>query len=136
VKLTYDHGRYYLCFHYKTEKTVKTPKESAVIALDPGVRTFQTGFNNRGGFCKIGDQAIQQILACGMYMDKLQSKVSQLYKTKYESEKDRVHHKNLRRKLKRKTEHCQHRLQNRIRDAHWKIAHYLCSEYDEILIPR
>jgi hypothetical protein len=116
-------------------KAVKPPRKLAVIALDPGVRTFQTGFNNNGDFCKFGHLAIEKIFICGKKMDKLHSKVSRLYKTKYEDREDRIHHKNLRRRLKRQIEQHQCKVQNRIRDVHWKVANQLCTRYDDILIP-
>src|SRR5688572_27515785 len=114
VKLSYNCGRYHLCFVYIAEKAIKPPKETAMIALDLGVRTFQTEFDNNGHFCKIGDQAMGQILTRGMKMDKLYSTVSKLHKNNCKDQKDRVHHKNLRRKFRKQIEHCQHRLQNRI----------------------
>jgi hypothetical protein len=136
VRLTCDDGQFYLCFLYKAKKMVKTAKKLAVAALDPGVRTFQTSFDNNGNYCKFGHSAIEKIFISGKKMDRLHSEISKLQKTKYEDSKDRIHHKNLRRRLKKKIEQHQHKVQNRIRDVHWKVANRLCSKYDDILIPK
>ncbi len=81
-----------------------------VIALDPGVSTFLTGFNR---LCR---------LAHGI--DKVNRKI------------DDVSTRSARRRRLRKAVLKQHdRIRNLVADLHWKSCHYLCTNFDVILLP-
>src|SRR5207253_2558723 len=109
--------------------------EVDVIALDPGVRTFQTGFDNSGTFSKIGQHSIGEVISYAKTIDKLQSELATWHKDHYDSKRQRIQYKNRRRMVKREIQRRLHRIQNRKKAAHSAIAHNLCSEYHEILIP-
>jgi len=57
----------------------------SVLALDPGVRTFQSGFDNSGTFFKIGHCSIGGVISYAKGIDKLQSQLSGYHLDSYEN---------------------------------------------------
>lgn len=56
AKLTFEKpDRYYISIPITKDETAKSRKNNPkIIALDPGVRTFQTGFDTEGCFHEFG----------------------------------------------------------------------------------
>jgi transposase len=79
-KLEYDarlvrkrYGYFYLCIPKKLDK-YNGPSQNNVIAFDPGVRTFFTGYDPHGIIVEVRKSDISRIYRlCNSY-DKLQSK--------------------------------------------------------------
>jgi transposase len=79
-KLEYDarlvrkrYGHFYLCIPKKLGK-YNGPSQNKVIAFDPGMRTFFTGYDSDGIIVELGKSDISRIYRlCNSY-DKLQSK--------------------------------------------------------------
>ncbi len=90
-------NRYYLLILITIIKKERTFEEESVIAFDPGVRTFQTGFTNKGQFVEYGKQEIGKLFSLGKKMDKLQSNISKHAKESYSSDQERLQYKNQRR---------------------------------------
>jgi putative transposase len=82
-KLEYDsrlvrkrYGHFYLCIPKKLDK-YNGPSQNKVIAFNPGVRTFFTGYDPDGIIVELGKSDISRIYRlCNSY-DKLRSKWSQ-----------------------------------------------------------
>jgi putative transposase len=82
-KLEYDarlvrkrYGYFYLCIPKKLDK-YNGPSQNKVIAFDPGMRTFCTGYGPDGIIVEVGKSDISRIYRlCNSY-DKLKSKWSQ-----------------------------------------------------------
>jgi putative transposase len=82
-KLEYDarlvrkrYGHFYLCIPKKLDKC-NGPSQNKVIAFNPGVRTFCTGYDSDEIIVEVGKSDISRIYRlCNSY-DKLQSKWSQ-----------------------------------------------------------
>lgn len=138
ITISYEHGRYTAFFLYTTTASSCSERFSEVdlIALDPGVRTFQSGFDNSGTFYKIGQHSIGEVISYAKKIDKLQSWMDTCHKDQYDSKQQRIQYKNRRRAVRREMQRRMHRIQNRMKSAHSEIARNLCSEYHEILIPR
>jgi putative transposase len=69
-------GHFYLCIPKKFNK-YNGPSQNKVIAFDPGMRTFCTGYDPDGIIVEVGKSDISRIYRlCNSY-DKLQSKWSQ-----------------------------------------------------------
>jgi len=96
--------------------------QRAIISLDPGVRTFLTGYCPDGTIHKFGDGDIKIIRNYMLKTDKLHSIISKL-----------KGHKRLRFKkaLAKRFE----KMKNMIKDCHRKIVKYLTDNYDIIIIP-
>jgi len=108
----------------KNEMEVESKSEKCdVITLDPGVRTFLSGYCSNGIFLELGKQDIQKLYKIGINMDKLNSKISKC-KTGIKRKRMRL---------------AWHRMQERIRnlrlDIHHKWANFLCAHFTVILLP-
>ncbi|ABU43614.1 hypothetical protein AR158_C068R [Paramecium bursaria Chlorella virus AR158] len=111
-QIVYD-GKWWLLSPFEVERS-NVPKKHAV-ALDPGVRTFQTTYSPDGTSKKLGDQASCRIFRLMKYIDKLA-----VFKDK------RTRGKRLR---------LERRVGNLVDEMHWKIARELATDYDTIIIP-
>jgi IS605 OrfB family transposase len=88
-------------------------KDSSLISLDPGVRTFLTGYDPDGNIISIGEAANQELYSMLEYADKLKSDNSP------ELEVQRINRK----------------IRNVCRDLHWKASKYLASTYNIVILP-
>ena len=95
-----------------------------VIALDPGVRTFVTGYDPSGGVCEWGKHDIGRIYRLCHVLDKLQSEWGG---------KDVRHRRRYR--LKRAGQRIRLKLRNLVDEFHKKLARWLCENYRVILLP-
>ncbi len=93
-----------------------------IIALDPGVRTFLTGFDGQS-FTEFGNGDIGRINRLCSHLDKLMSKCD-LSKSKRQKQKMRKASARLRRKIR-----------NLIDECHKQIASWLTKNYKVILLP-
>jgi putative transposase len=110
AQLTLHNGQYHMVVPFKTNVTV-TENQGSVVALDPGVRTFQTFFSPES--CgEIGKSDIGRIYRLCSFLDNLMSK-----KQWNAAAKIRIKIKNL------------------VRELHYKTAHFLCSNFRVILLP-
>lgn len=134
-KLNYDTrlqrtrmGEFYLCvlspLVKRGESQAPPDTSSRVISLDPGVRTFQTGYCPSGSTLEIGKGDIGRIARLCWALDKLQSKWSQ----------PTVRHRQ-RYSMKRAGHRIRSKIKNLIRDLHHKTAAFLCQTFRTILIP-
>ena len=119
-----EKNRYFFCIVMdKEEIKVKQPRE--FVALDPGVRTFQTFYSDEDVAGKIGDNICEELIDIGFKVDKIISKLTTdktiKNKTRYNLKK-RCHL--LRTKIRHKTD-----------DLHWKACDFLCSNFKNIYLP-
>ncbi|KAG2381996.1 hypothetical protein C9374_005788 [Naegleria lovaniensis] len=120
-------NRYYLCIPQVLEirGENQAPQHSGqVVALDPGVRTFQTTFDLNGYSTKWGSGGAERIGRLCCAYDKLQSKWSQ----------PEVRHCK-RYKYKRAGRRIQQKIRNIVDDLHKKLCLWLCRNYQVILLP-
>ena len=115
-------GRYYLCIVQKYKNTSKNIKsEDELVALDPGVRTFQTYFSQKE--CgTIGDKTNIDIRKINSRIDKLEAlKPTLKAKTRYN--------------IKRRCLLLRSKITNKVNDLHWKTASFLTQRYKVIFLP-
>jgi putative transposase len=142
-KLDYDSrllytklGEYYLCIPMPLE--VKHESQvldqnllddgngmAGVISLDPGVRTFQTGYDPSGLVIECGKYDVQRIYRLCYHLDKLQSKWSKKEGVK----------KHQRYRMRRAGLRIQKRIRNLVDDLHRKLTKWLVEHYRVVLIP-
>ena len=111
-KIVYKQGKYYLSIPEEIDKKnpTKKVKKKETIALDPGVRTFMTGYS------------IEEVIECSRdrtLFTKLKKKISTLQEN---------------RKYKTIQKYYD-RISNLVDDLHWKTINYLISNYNTILLP-
>jgi putative transposase len=81
-KILYDGVKYYLVLTIKTNIVEKIEGKKSEIALDPGVRTFQTGFCPEGLAFKFGENQAEQIKYIHNRIDKLNSVLTEKIKSR------------------------------------------------------
>ena len=111
-KIVYSKGKYYLCVPIPVQKpdNLEKTKKKGVIALDPGVRTFQTGYS---------DSEIVEFKRDTDLLKKLKDKIKLLQEHKKYGTIQRYYD----------------RIGNLVRDLHWRTIGYLTNHYDAILLP-
>lgn len=79
--IKYESGRWFLILPFVKKKKQQTSDslQKPVIALDPGIRTFQAGYDSYGRFTEYGTGDIQHIYKRCLNIDKLQSKIDTMY---------------------------------------------------------
>lgn len=113
-------GRYYMCLVQKiTPQSKNIDSLDNIVALDPGVRTFQTYFSQRE-FGTIGDNANKDLRKINEKIDKL-SQITAKSRKKY--------------KLRRRIRLSRSKITNKVNDLHWKAAAFLTRRYKVIFLP-
>lgn len=98
--------------------------DKGVIALDPGVRTFMTGFDASGGLTEWGKQDASRLM-------RLEACFSMLWarsKEKYRRNRSKRSHQRAALRVKQ-------RIRNLVDELHKKLATWLCQNYATVLIP-
>jgi putative transposase len=100
-----------------------------VISLDPGVRTFMTGYDKDGKTFEFGKGGMKRIEQHLHRADGLNSKI-------YKRKADVYEHNHKRRQnMKKAMRKILSRVTNKINDCHHKVSKYLCENYDAVLLP-
>ena len=129
VKLVYDRGKqsFHLCAVLERQKPWaqggenQATSEPRIIALDPGVRTFLTGYSPSGELLEISDtRGIQRLCRLAHGIDKLRARIDHVKTRAKQRHKFRV--AALRQELRISVD-----------EVHWKGCRHLCT--DVILIP-
>ena len=121
-------GNFYLCLPGLVEKLASEKVSSTfrVAALDPGVRTFQTvfssSFDGEDEVVEWGAGDMSAIFRMCLAADRLQSRISK--------SKRRNRHRKRRALLRHFA-----RIRNRVNDIQRKLAKWLCSTHDLVIIP-
>jgi putative transposase len=123
TELTYAKGRWFGNFPFEFEPEVS--EADGVIALDPGVRTFLTGFDGNV-FSEFGAGDINRIARLCLHYDKLQSEKA-LSKGK--------NLKHYRYRLNQAMRRLRVKIKNVRDDLHKKVASYLAKTYKIIFLP-
>lgn len=122
TQLIKDKSGDWFCVFLEEAKPI-AQQENRIIALDPGVRTFLTGFDGQN-FLEVGSSDLGRINRLCKYLDELMSRIS-LSKVAKERQKMRKAASRLRGKIR-----------NLIDDCHKKTASYLTKNYQVILLPK
>ena len=119
-QLTFENGRYFLCVPYVEKKKTREPS-GRIVALDPGVRDFMTFFS-QDCFGWLGMQCINRIQRLCQHCDNLYARATQEKRP-------------LRRALRKAANRIKVKIRNLIDELHKKIAHFLVTNFDIILLP-
>lgn len=119
-RLVWAYGDYYLTIPVVL-KQYKSENQGRVVALDPGIRTFQTFFSENS-FGEIGNGANLKVQKLCFKLDALVSKISQA-KCKQK------------RRLKKAANRLRCKIKSLIDELHKKTAKFLVDSFDFILLP-
>lgn len=104
----------------------QTPKRQTkrIISLDPGIRTFFTGYTHDGYVYHLGQNDISRLCRLYYYRFKLQSKM------------DKCKNNNQKLKYKKAINILSLKQTNLVNEAHKKISKWLLENFDYIILPK
>jgi len=120
-------GHYYLCVPTDVPleaRPATSDNQARVIALDPGVRTFQTGYDPQGQLFEFGKGDIRRIGRLCQCLDQLQASLA-----------GPTLRARRRYALRRAAARLRLRIRDLVDDMHRKTAHFLATSYDTVLLP-
>ncbi len=120
-RLKCENGKFWLCVPVEKTVTVSENQRYSAVALDPGVRTFQT-FYSPVTAGKIGAGDFGRIHRLCRYLDSLYSRISR-------AECGR------KRRLMKAAVRIREKIKNLINEIHHKTAYFLCRTFDVIFLP-
>jgi putative transposase len=123
-ELTYNKGRWYANLHIDIQQETVN-REPRIIALDPGLRCFMTGFDGNH-FTEFANGDFARIAKLCQHIDNLKSKHDKAKGGKF---------KRLRHKLKHAMERVRTRIKNLRGEVHKQVASHLARNYDTIYLP-
>lgn len=124
TELTYNKGRWFANFPVDVEVEVSN-KSHRGIALDPGLRTFVTGFDGKN-FMEFAKGDFSKIAKLCYHLDKL--------KSKHDLSKGKKFNR-YRYRLRQAMERIRTRIKNLRDECHKQVASYLARNYDVIYLP-
>lgn len=111
-------NHFYICFPFTNIiKQQPTPTQKYIVAMDPGVRTFQTSYDLQGSFTEVGKGDFQRLVKLCLNMDKLISKASKFRKGRSYRIK--------RRRMNAAIQRYRQRIKNLVDDLHGKLVSHL-----------
>ncbi|GAA6619532.1 RNA-guided endonuclease InsQ/TnpB family protein [Scytonema sp. NUACC26] len=124
TELTYNKGRWYANFPIEMEVEART-SQGKVIALDPGLRTFLTGFDGQC-FTEFASGDFAKIAKLCYHLDQLKSQHDKAKGGKFNR---------YRYQLKKAMERVRTRMKNLRSECHKQVASHLARHYDIIYLP-
>ena len=119
-RLIFEHGRWFVIVPHRVVIS-RAENQGRVVALDPGIRTFLTGFAEDGAF-KIGDGDFARIARLGRCMDDLQSRIAKAPCRQ-------------KRRLRKALSRMKFKVWDLIDELHFKSISFLLKNYDAVLLP-
>jgi hypothetical protein len=121
-------GHYYLCLpmamKIQGENQAPSSSKHSTISLDPGVRTFMTGYDADASLCEWGKGDMGRIFRLCYTHDKLQARWSR---------KNVRHHQRYRMKIAARR--IRLKIRNLVDELHKCLSKWLCENYRCVLIP-
>ena len=121
--IRYKPNQYYLLLS-KNQKNISIKASCKSVSLDPGIRTFQTFYSPDGVAGKLGKNIFKKHLY--KYAKKID--ILDTIKSKCKKRKTKMN-------ISKKQFLLRTKIKNVITDYHWKIAHFLCTNFETIIIP-
>jgi putative transposase len=124
-------GRFHLCIPKPTvvvsDSQAPTSQwaNDGVVALDPGVRTFMTGFDALGNVFEWGPGDVQRICRLQHHLDRLHNRIR---------EPSRPHRS--RYNMRKAASRLQNRISQLVDEMHRKLCKWLCENYRVIFLPK
>jgi putative transposase len=118
-----DHGRWFICYPQNYE--IKPHLKNNAIALDPGVRTFITGFDGNN-ILQFGIKDFSRITILCLRLDKIQSQISLAKGRKFKRKRWQLRKVACRLRVK---------ITNLVNELHNQTASYLTCAYKHIFLP-
>ena len=136
-KVHYRYGKWFLILPntQKPKTQMSSPEVESVLALDPGVRTFLTGYSPEGTIEEIGTNTTKVLDKLSRRIQRTRKRVRSFVTPKPSTRKAKAKWRNSiwrRRVASRAAEDTASRT---VRDLHYKAAHYLLHRYRHVILP-
>ncbi|WP_293342771.1 transposase [Microcoleus sp. CAWBG58] len=122
--LSLINGQWFICYAVDAPKT-NSVKSDLAVALDPGVRTFLTGFDGHE-FIEIGKGDIGRVYRLARHLDRLMSRIGSSKGKEF---------KRLRYCLRKSAAKIRIEIKNLVHELHKKAARYFVTQYKLIFLP-
>ncbi len=122
--LSLINGQWFICYAVDVPKNAPIQSDLA-MALDPGIRTFMTGFDGNE-ILEIGNGDIGRIYRLSRHLDQLMSRVGLSKGSQF---------KRLRYCLRKSAAKIRVKIKNLVNELHKKAAKYLTTKYKLIFLP-
>jgi putative transposase len=129
--IKYEFGKWYACLQKITKIKKVSKKNKNVVALDPGIRTFITSYNE-SQVCEYGMKFSEtKLMSLALSIDKLISIKQKLLNLKDDKQwiRDKI------KECDKKIDKFKFKRKNILNDFHYKVAYDLVSKFDIILLP-
>jgi transposase len=129
IKIHMDlHKNFYLLIPMKLNMSeIQAPEK--IISIDPGIRTFLTGYSTDGIIYNFGNQDVERLQKLNYRKNRLQGKIQRI---KNNRSKTRF----TIRRMEQAKIRISHDIENLVDDAHKKIAKWLFVNFKYIVIPK
>lgn len=119
-------GEFYLLVQVPSPPKPEPRKDPSkrIIALDPGTRTFMTGYEPSGRAIEVGGADMGRIERLCAHLDALQSRIATVREAKQKW------------RMRRAAARMRHKIRDLVDDVHKKLAHYLAASFDLVLLPK
>ena len=124
------YGHYYLIFSVSVkEDDNKVPKR--IISIDPGIRTFLTGYTNDGYIYHLGENNVERLASLNTRRNRVQSLLDKRNKKNHGviKAKQRCHLRKRYKKIGSKIFHL-------VEDVHKKLSTWLLRNFEYIILPK
>lgn len=128
-------GKFYMLLPFEQPKRPKVKKNNAV-ALDPGVRIFQTTYDTDGVSYLIGKDGCDKIDSLAGISARMRSGVKRYFNENGRKRFRKVTSKKEQKSLSKAANRIERKIKNMISDAHRKTVKFLCEKYDTVIIPK
>ena len=75
TRILYNNGKWYRCVPYEMPKARENQARGGIISLNPGVRTFQTGYSPDAVVYNFGEKDFQRVYRLILAIHRLTSKL-------------------------------------------------------------
>jgi IS605 OrfB family transposase len=117
-------GTHYLVVMERLERPGgENQAQGSKVALDPGKRTFQTAYSPNGWAGDVDMALDARLQNKKRLLDGVSAALARA-------------HGRVRKGLLRRRRQLEQRIKDLVADAHWKVAHWLCQRFSEIIIGR
>lgn len=123
LQIMNDRGCWYMLFTYERKYEEFETPEFENISLDPGVRTFQTGYSSEGITLKVGERQIDDI-------KKLHNKIDN-----FKSLRGKVEKRTTRKHIKYRLLNLQKKVSDVVDNLHNQSACMLTNKFENIILP-
>jgi len=132
-----QHGRWFLLVATKTILPAfdYDNQGSKICSIDPGLRTFATTFSTTVSVVKYGEQYFSnKIMPLLLTLDKHISAIKKL-RNMFDEDNPIQWMSDAIRSVQKKINKLRYRIENLVRDIHWRVANDIVQEHDIIIMP-